>query len=108
QFVGADRGIKRLSLISVGELRLLAPGGRPAPDGAARASTTSVPVVAPAMPARDALSLLLTSRAPHLRVEDEHGTVLGLVTVDLLHRRLTEDGPGDYESGKRAGARGEA
>jgi hypothetical protein len=60
------------------------------------------------MPARDALSLLLTSRAPHLRVEDEHGTVLGLVTVDLLHRRLTEDGPGDYESGERAGARGEA
>jgi osmoprotectant transport system ATP-binding protein len=108
QFVGADRGIKRLSLISVGELKLLAPDVRPAPDGAAPTSTTSVPVVAPAMPARDALSLLLTSRAPHLRVEDEHGTVLGLVTVDLLHRRLTEDAPGDHESGDRAGACGEA
>src|ERR1700752_5364391 len=61
RFVGADRGIKRLSLISVGELDLL-----PAEPG-------EVPEVEPALSARDALSLLLTTSASHLSVVDEHG-----------------------------------
>jgi osmoprotectant transport system ATP-binding protein len=96
QFVGADRGIKRLSLITVGDLELLAPDGR-LPGGAIAlapdALATPVPEVALTMSARDALSLLLTSRATHLSVADEHGAVRGIVTLELLHRSLAEDGP---------------
>jgi osmoprotectant transport system ATP-binding protein len=86
EFVGADRGIKRLSLITLADLSLL-----PADAAGAAAAGAAVPDVPLTMSARDALSLLLTSSAPHLRVADDGGTVRGLVTLDLLHRRLAED-----------------
>jgi osmoprotectant transport system ATP-binding protein len=92
QFVGADRGIKRLSLITVGDLELLAPEDERARRAGAGASAVPVPEVPPAMSARDALSLLLTSRATHLSVADAQGAIRGIVTVELLHRWLAEDG----------------
>jgi osmoprotectant transport system ATP-binding protein len=92
QFVGADRGIKRLSLITVGDLELLAPEDEPARRASAGASAVQVPEVPLAMSARDALSLLLTSRATHLSVADAQGAIRGIVTVELLHRWLAEDG----------------
>jgi osmoprotectant transport system ATP-binding protein len=92
QFVGADRGIKRLSLITVGDLELLAPEDERARRASAGASAVPVPEVPLAMSARDALSLLLTSRATHLSVADAQGAIRGIVTVELLHRWLAEDG----------------
>jgi osmoprotectant transport system ATP-binding protein len=94
RFVGADRGIKRLSLITVGDLELLPPEAT-AMDGAARlaldASAAPVPEVQATLSARDALSLLLTSSATHLSVTDRDGVARGIVTLELLHRRLSED-----------------
>ena len=92
QFVGADRGIKRLSLIAVGELDLLAPGDERAVGAREDASAAPVPEVPLTMSARDALSLLLTSRATHLSVADGQGVLRGFVTLELIHRRLAEDG----------------
>jgi osmoprotectant transport system ATP-binding protein len=103
QFVGADRGIKRLSLITLGDLALLAPDD--SPPGAAAIPVPEVPMT---MSGRDALSLLLTSRATHLTAVDDDGGVRGIVTLELLHRRLAEDGvaTGTAGSGERAAARG--
>jgi osmoprotectant transport system ATP-binding protein len=98
QFVGADRGIKRLSLLNVGELELLAPNGAK-PDHGVPLDTS----------VRDALSLLLSSRADTLAVLDDRGGVQGLITLELLHRTLADDnganaaGAGD-EGGRAAGA----
>src|SRR5207253_934219 len=91
EFVGADRGIKRLSLITLADLNLLAPEGERAAGSGAQSSGARVPEVPLTTSARDALSLLLTSSAPHLRVSGDDGAVRGLVTLDLLHRRLAED-----------------
>jgi osmoprotectant transport system ATP-binding protein len=81
QFVGADRAIKRLSLLSVRELELLAADGVNPGDGVAL--DTSV---------RDALSLLLSSRTNSLAVLDADGGVRGQITLELLHRTLAEEG----------------
>ncbi len=88
EFVGADRGIKRLSLISLADLDLL-PAESGDATGADASRVQDVPVT---MSARDALSLLLTSSAPHLRVKARDGALRGIVTLELLHRRLAEDG----------------
>jgi osmoprotectant transport system ATP-binding protein len=101
QFVGADRGIKRLSLITVGDLELLAPEDERARRASAGASAVPVPEVPLAMSARDALSLLLTSRATHLSVADAQGAIRGIVTVELLHRWLAEDGAAVAMSSRR-------
>ena len=100
QFVGADRGIKRLSLITLGDLALLAPDD--SPRGAPAIPVPEVPLT---MSGRDALSLLLTSRATHLTAVDDDGGVRGIVTLELLHRRLAEDGVA-AGSGERTAARG--
>ena len=55
QFVGADRGIKRLSLTTLGELELLAPDGDSL-DGARRLPEQAS--------VKDALSVLLTDHGP--------------------------------------------
>ena len=100
QFVGADRGIKRLSLITLDELRLLKPD-----DEIALSRPASVPAP-PQAPlnssARDALSLLLSSRALYLSVVDDGGRVQGLLTVELLHRTLASDGHGRGARGSRS------
>jgi osmoprotectant transport system ATP-binding protein len=81
QFVGADRGIKRLSLTTLGELKLIEPNGvRP---GATRASTqTSV---------RDALSMILTTGGEALTVVDADDNVQGLLTLALIEQLLSEE-----------------
>ena len=77
RFVGADRGLKRLSLSDLSDLELLAPNG--APDGAPRADLhTSL---------RDALSLMLTG-GEELVVVDERGEVAGRATIDLIREAL--------------------
>src|SRR5215472_10047152 len=74
-FVGADRGLKRLSLCRVGDLL----GDQPA---------IGVPANAPAVTAdtsaRVALSVLFTSNANVLAVTGEDGASLGAVTLEHL------------------------
>jgi osmoprotectant transport system ATP-binding protein len=74
-FVGADRGLKRLSLRQVGDLL----GDQPA---------VQVPADAPAVTAdtsaRVALSVLFTSHANVLAVTGQDGTPLGAVTLEHL------------------------
>jgi len=85
QFVGADRGIKRLSLTTLGELELLAPDGR-AVDGARRLSERAS--------VKDALSVLLTAHGEPLAVVDAEGSVTGLLTLSHLERLITEEADG--------------
>lgn len=89
QFVGADRGLKRLALTTLAELKLIEPNGlRPdvSPDGARRVSReTSV---------RDALSTLLSAGGEPLTVIDGDGRVEGLVTLTLVEQLLSEEAAG--------------
>jgi osmoprotectant transport system ATP-binding protein len=78
QFVGADRGIKRLSLTTLAELQLIEPNG--SKPGALRApAQTSV---------RDALSMILTSDGAPLTVIDGDGGVRGLLTLGVIEALL--------------------
>jgi osmoprotectant transport system ATP-binding protein len=81
EFVGADRSIKRLSLTTLGELKLIEPNGtRPGPT---RAPTqTSV---------RDALSMILTAGGEALTVVDGDDNVQGLLTLGLIEQLLSEE-----------------
>ncbi len=108
QFVGADRGIKRLSLLTLAELELPAPEEAPARDGAGSTAPdgADAPDGAP-LPAqtslRDALSELLSSRCASLPVLDERGSVRGRVTLELLHELLANgDGAGNGAHGPSA------
>jgi osmoprotectant transport system ATP-binding protein len=83
QFVGADRGLKRLSLISVGELPLEPDTGG---EGPRVDAGTSV---------RDALSLILTMGGEPLTVTDG-GRPVGTVTLELIERALSR--PRDSEA----------
>ena len=81
QFVGADRSIKRLSLTTLGELKLLEPNGtRPGPTRAPL--QTSV---------RDALSMILTAGGEALTVVDGEDNVQGLLTLGLIEQLLSEE-----------------
>jgi osmoprotectant transport system ATP-binding protein len=91
EFVGADRGIKRLALITLDELQLLDAHGA---GSGAQSSEPAPPQVPMRTTARDALSLLLSSRALCLSVRDDDGRERGLLTVELLHRTLASDGHG--------------
>ena len=97
QFVGADRGIKRLSLTTLSDIRLLDASGR---DEEARRVPASASV-------KDALSILLTDGGRALAVvesaserdDDGAGTpqggtserVLGLLTLSHLERLIAEE-----------------
>jgi osmoprotectant transport system ATP-binding protein len=90
-FVGADRGLKRLSLTRLGDLELEPPPQGAAADGAATASeATSL---------RDALSLMLTHGGRPLVVLDADGLPVGTVTVDMVSATLSNGG------GRRSAAR---
>jgi osmoprotectant transport system ATP-binding protein len=84
QFVGADRGLKRLALRHLDEVRLL-----PVPDanGAKEPETSSKTTL------RDALSLMLTEGSSGVVVRGEDGAVQGYLTFDVVSRLLsaTED-----------------
>jgi osmoprotectant transport system ATP-binding protein len=86
QFVGADRGLKRLALTTLAELELLEPDGLGA-DAAANGALslprdTSV---------RDAVSLMLTANGEPVRVLDGEGHVEGLVTLALVEHLLSDE-----------------
>jgi osmoprotectant transport system ATP-binding protein len=82
RFVGADRGLKRLSLRRVGDVEL-----EPAPDD------FDGPRCSPATSLRDALSLMLTEGARTVIVVDDDGSSIGVLSVqrvsDLLHEQVT-------------------
>jgi osmoprotectant transport system ATP-binding protein len=81
RFVGADRGIKRLSLTALGELRLIEPNGA-SPRARRVSSKESV---------KDALSQLLTAHGEPLAVVDDDGRVTGLITLAHLERLIAEE-----------------
>jgi osmoprotectant transport system ATP-binding protein len=83
RFVGADRGLKRLSLVTIGDLEL-----EPAPDRA------GLPTFVPGTKLRDALSVLLVADARGGIALDEAGRPRGFVTVDAIASALAEDRPG--------------
>jgi osmoprotectant transport system ATP-binding protein len=78
QLVGADRGLKRLSLRTLGEIQLEALDGATAPT--APTSTTL----------RDVLSLMLTEGTYRVIVVDAEGKPLGLVRFDQVSNLLAE------------------
>jgi osmoprotectant transport system ATP-binding protein len=81
QFVGADRGIKRLSLTTLGELKLVDPNGKR--PGALRAP--------PQTSVRDALSMILTANGAPLTVVDGDERVRGVLTLALIERLLSDE-----------------
>ena len=81
RFVGADRGLKRLSLRTCGEVELLDLAGE-RPDG--------LPTATPETSLRDGLSLMLTTGSDRLLVLGDDGTPAGLLTVELVSRLLSE------------------
>jgi osmoprotectant transport system ATP-binding protein len=86
RFVGADRGLKRLSLTRLSELKLIEPNGvRPdeSPDGDRRVSVE--------MSVRDALSVMLTAGGQPLTVVDGGGQVEGLLTLGLVEKLLSDE-----------------
>jgi osmoprotectant transport system ATP-binding protein len=86
RFVGADRGLKRLALTRLSELKLLEPNGLRGelpPDGERRVPLeTSV---------RDALSIMLSANGQPLTVVDDDGRVEGLFTLTLVEQLLSDD-----------------
>jgi osmoprotectant transport system ATP-binding protein len=97
QFVGADRGLKRLSLTTLAELQLIAPNGmRPEPEGGSERRVgreTSV---------RDALSILLSGGGAPLTVVDGDGRVEGLLTLPVVERLLSEEIAGGADRSQQA------
>jgi osmoprotectant transport system ATP-binding protein len=82
RFVGADRGLKRLSLVTIGDLQLEPPPDRP-----------GLPAFRPETKLRDALSVLLVADSRGGVALDEAGRPRGFVTVDAIASALAEDPP---------------
>jgi len=80
-FVGADRGLKRLSLRRVGDVEL-----EPA-NGAA-----NLVVVDARTSLRDALSVMLAAGTESVAVREGDGAVQGRLTLAVLSRLLAQDG----------------
>jgi len=79
EFVGADRALKRLALVRVGDLELEhEPVGEAGPEVPAATS------------ARDALALLLGGGAERLTVVED-GRALGTITVATIHAALRRE-----------------
>jgi osmoprotectant transport system ATP-binding protein len=91
QFVGADRGLKRLALTKLADLDLIQPNGLRA-DGQQVPLETSV---------RDALSLMLTAGGGPLTVVDGE-RVAGLLTIDLVEGVLADAEPDPAAGGAPA------
>jgi osmoprotectant transport system ATP-binding protein len=75
EFVGADRALKRLALVTAGEAADTAP------------PTADVPVVSSIMSLRDVLSVLLASHADMAAVKDAAGAVRGTVSLTAIRDR---------------------
>jgi osmoprotectant transport system ATP-binding protein len=80
QFVGADRGLKRLALRRLDEVRLL-----PVPDG----ELAGVPACSPATTLRDALSVMLTEGSTGVLVVGQDGARTGYMTFEVVSRLLS-------------------
>jgi osmoprotectant transport system ATP-binding protein len=81
-FVGADRGLKRLGLRTLGELDGL--------QAARAANGDRRPEAGPDTTLRDALSLMLTEGSSELEVHGDDGGVRGYLTLEALSRMLGE------------------
>jgi len=81
-FVGADRGLKRLGLVTLADVDLLP---APAANGHRR------PEAGPDMTLRDALSLMLTEGSTDLVVRDDGG-VRGYLTLEAVSHLLADGG----------------
>jgi osmoprotectant transport system ATP-binding protein len=102
RFVGADRALKRLSLMTLAELELPAPDGTNGATSSPSASPTAAPSrSAPPDSARrvpvettvhDALSQLLSAGGEPLHVTDGDGRVVGLLTLAQVQQLLSADG----------------
>jgi osmoprotectant transport system ATP-binding protein len=79
-FVGADRGLKRLGLRRLGEVDLL--------DAPPSANGDHRPVAGPEVTLRDALSLMLTEGSTELVVRGDDGGVRGYLTLEAVSRLL--------------------
>jgi osmoprotectant transport system ATP-binding protein len=86
QFVGADRGLKRLSLTTLSELKLIEPNGLGGAQGAN--GRRRVPVETSV---RDALSIMLSENGEPLTVVDREGRVEGIFTLGLVEQLLAAD-----------------
>jgi osmoprotectant transport system ATP-binding protein len=99
QFVGADRGLKRLALTTLAEVRLIEPDTmtrEPSANGALRLPReTSV---------RDALSLMLTADGEPASVLDDEGNVEGLLTLALIEQMLSDEAAEAPHAGTGAGS----
>jgi osmoprotectant transport system ATP-binding protein len=73
-FVGADRALKRLGLVTLGEIELESVDGDYAQSVSVRLETT----------VRDALSAMLTAGGKPLMVVDGDGAAVGVVTLELI------------------------
>ena len=82
-FVGADRGLKRLGLRTLGEVDTLQ---------SAPVNGNHRPEAGPDMTLRDALSLMLTAGSTELEVHGDDGGVRGYLTLEALSRMLGERG----------------
>ena len=82
RFVGGDRGLKRLSLVTIGDLRLEPTKARP-----------GLPQFPPATKLRDALSVLLVADSRGGVALDDEGRPRGYVTVDAIASALAEVRP---------------
>ena len=83
QFVGADRGLKRMALTTVGEIDLQATptGGAAVGDNATVSSAATL---------RDALSIMMADSLGPLRVVDADGGELGYVSIELINKAMHE------------------
>ncbi|HEU6439457.1 MAG TPA: ABC transporter ATP-binding protein, partial [Terriglobales bacterium] len=99
RFVGADRGLKRLSLVTIADLEL---------ESTAGSARAGLPTFAPSTRLRDALSVLLAADSRGGVALDDGGRPRGFVTVDAIASALSEDGHGRARLPKGAGARAAA
>ncbi len=78
-FVGADRGLKRLGLRTLGDVGTLESAPR---------NGDHAPGAGPEMTLRDALSLMLTAGSAELEVHGDDGGVRGYLTLEAVSRML--------------------
>jgi osmoprotectant transport system ATP-binding protein len=81
RFVGADRGLKRLALRRLDEIKLEPVDGGALPDAPRTPGSTTL---------RDALSLMMSEGADPLVVVAEDGHPIGLLSVHRIGRVLSE------------------
>jgi osmoprotectant transport system ATP-binding protein len=86
QFVGADRGLKRMALTTLAEIEL-----EPEPAVAGDPDERSVSDRATL---REALSVIMSDSLRPLRVVDEQGDVTGYVSIELINKAMHADGGG--------------